>query len=149
MCSAFGSRYVTGEVLVKLGRTATLPVAMPIDYDIDAGVIVVRMHGQVASAEFASYLAVSSADPRYRSDMPRLVVIDDDTSFPPSREIIEFAGKSSQRMLTPDVRFACVARTPLAVGIASMYMGHAGLGDKYQVFADEQSAREWLAARAP
>ena len=66
-------------------------------------------------------------------------------AFPPSREIIEFAGKTPQRMLPVGVRFACVARTPLTIGIASMYMGHAGLGESYQVFSDEQLAREWLA----
>ena len=118
---------------------------MPIDYDIDAGVIVVRIHGQVTSAEFAQYLADSAADPRYRSELPRLVLFGDDVTFPPSREIIDAAGKTPQRMLPPGVRFACVARTPLTIGIASMYMGHAGLGDSYQVFGDEKSAREWLA----
>ena len=121
---------------------------MAIEYDIDDGVIVVRMHGSVTGAEFSSYLADTLADPRYRSGLPRLVLLDDDVTFPPSREIIEFAGRTPQRMIPAGVRFACVARTPLTIGIASMYMGHAGLGDNYQIFDDESAAREWLAGAA-
>jgi hypothetical protein len=117
---------------------------LPIQYEIADGIIVVTMSGQVTSAEFAGYLTATSTDPQYRSDLPRLVILSDDVAFPPSREIIQYASKTPERMLGPDIRFACVARTPLAVGIASMFMGHAGLGNNYQVFDNESAAREWL-----
>jgi hypothetical protein len=122
---------------------------MPIDYEIDADIITVRMHGRVTSPEFANYLSASAADPRYRAELPRLVILDDGVEFPPSREIIEFATKTPERMMGAGVRFACVARTPLAIGIASMFMGHAGLGDNYHVFEDEETARQWLRSVRP
>jgi hypothetical protein len=117
---------------------------VPIDYDIDDGVIVVRMHGRVTSQEFAAYLAETATDPRYRAELPRLVTLEEGATFPPSAEIIQFAAKTPQRKLGPAVRFACVARTPLAIGLASMFMGNAGLGDNYQLFSDEITARAWL-----
>jgi hypothetical protein len=117
---------------------------VPIHYDIEDGVIVVRMHGRVTSQEFAAYLGDTATDPRYRADLPRLITLEDDATFPPSAEIIQFAAQTPQRKLGPNVRFACVARTPLAIGLASMFMGNAGLGDNYQVFADEITAREWI-----
>ena len=129
--------------------TATFPLEMPIDYDIEDGVIRVRMHGRVTSAEFASYLSATATDPRYRAELPRLVILDDGVDFPPSREIIDYASKTPERMMGSGVRFACVARTPLAIGIASMFMGHAGLGDNYHVFEDEELARQWLRSPAP
>ena len=36
------------------------------------------------------------------------------------------------------------ATTPLAIGITSMFMGNAGLGENYQVFDTEAKARLWL-----
>lgn len=117
---------------------------MPIDYDIDDGVLVVHLHGQVTTPEFTSYLAKSEQDPRYSRDMHRLVVLGDDATFPSSQEIIQHAARTPQRKLGPGVRFACVARTPLTIGIASMFMGNAGLGDNYQLFDEEMAAREWL-----
>jgi hypothetical protein len=76
-----------------------------------------------------------------------MVIIADDVRFPASATIIEFAAKTPMRQLDPNVRFACVARTPLGIGISSMFMGHAGLGDNYHVFAREEDARAWLAER--
>jgi ArsR family transcriptional regulator len=104
---------------------------MPIDYEIESGIIEVHMHGKVTSQEFARYLNATAEDPRYRSDLRRLITIADDATFPPSAEIIQYATKMPARQLAPTVRFACVGRSPLAAGIASMFMGNAGLGDNY------------------
>ena len=93
-----------------------------------------------------AYLIATISDPRYRGDLPRLVLIDDDAMFPSSAEIISYAARMPSRQLPPNVKFACVARSPLALGIASMFMGNAGLGSNYQTFDDPGKAREWLTA---
>ena len=118
---------------------------MPVDFEVQPDMIVVRMHGAVTSQEFAHYLSATGEDPRYRADLSRLVVIDDDATFPPSAEIIQQAGRVTARKLGPDVRFACVGTSPLAMGIASMFMGNAGLSDNYRMFETEKEARAWLA----
>jgi hypothetical protein len=118
---------------------------MPIDYEIEPAVLVIRLRGQVSSADFTAYIAASAADPRYRSGMHRLILIDDDASFPPSREIIAGAARMPSRELPRDVRIAAVTRSPLSLGITSMFMGNAGLGSNYQTFETEAEAREWLA----
>ncbi len=132
------------ELLGAAGIMLPCPADMAIDFDITGGVIVLRVHGVLSREEGAAYLSASEHDPRYRPDMPRLIVIADDTTFPSSAEIIHLAGQMPQRKLGPGVRLACVARTPLAIGIAAMFMGNAGLGDNYQLFDDETTAREWL-----
>jgi hypothetical protein len=114
---------------------------MPIDHEVEAGILKVRMHGAVTTSEFAGYLA-ATADQR---ELSRLLILSDDVSFPSSPEIIAYAGKTPMRQLSPNVRFACVARSPLAIGITSMFMGNAGLGSNYQLFDDESQARAWLA----
>ena len=119
---------------------------VPINYDIDDGILVIQLRGQVTSKDFADYLEASAADERYRTDLPRLVVMADDATFPPSAEIIAHAGRMPARQLAPNVKFACVATSPLAIGISSMFMGNAGLGANYQLFDDVARAREWLRA---
>ena len=119
---------------------------MPIDYDIDDEVLVIRISGKLTSQEFLGYLAATLDDPRYRPDLSRLVLIADDATFPSSPEIITAAGRATGRQIGPNVRFACVANTPLAIGITSMFMGNAGLGGNYQLFDDPVKAREWLRA---
>jgi hypothetical protein len=120
---------------------------MPIAYDIEDNLIVVRFHGPVTSQDFAGYLSATDRDPRYRTDLSRLVLMDHDAQFPASNEIIQYAARTPQRKLAPDVRFACVANTPLSKGIASMFMGNAGLGDNYQLFDEVTAARKWLEGR--
>jgi len=117
---------------------------MPIQYEIEPGVLVVEFRGQVTSEEFVTYLSTSATDPRYRRDLARLVLIRDAASFPSSTEIVAAAGQVHTRGLPADVRFACVATSPLAIGIASMFMGNAGLTNNYQLFEDEGAARTWL-----
>lgn len=119
---------------------------MPIDYDIDAGILTIRIQGKLTSQEFGGYLVASIADPRYRSDLPRLVLIADDATFPSSAEIIAYAARTPSRQLPSTVKFACVATSPLAMGITSMFMGNAGLGNNYQMFEDAAKAKEWLLA---
>lgn len=117
---------------------------MPIQYEIEGGVIVVEMRGRITTQEFVSYLTETASDPRYRTDLSRLVLIRDAATFPTSSEIVAAAGQMPSRGLPANVRFACVATSPLAVGIASMFMGNAGLSSNYQLFDDEASARDWL-----
>jgi hypothetical protein len=119
---------------------------VPIAYDIDAGILTIRIQGKLTSQEFGAYLIASVADPRYRSDLPRLVLIGDDATFPTSAEIIAYAARTPSRQIPPTVKFACVATTPLAIGITSMFMGNAGLGGNYQMFEDAATAKEWLLA---
>lgn len=119
---------------------------MPIAYDITAGILTIRIRGKLTSQEFGGYLIASIADPRYRSDLPRLILIAADATFPTSAEIIAYAARTPSRQIPPTVKFACVATTPLAIGITSMFMGNAGLGDSYQMFEDSATAKEWLLA---
>jgi hypothetical protein len=119
---------------------------VPIDYDIDAGILEIRIRGKLTSQEFGGYLIASVADPRYRIDLQRLVLIADDATFPTSAEIISYAARTPSRHIPSTVRFACVATSPLAIGITSMFMGNAGLGGNYQMFDDVEKAREWLTA---
>ena len=119
---------------------------MPIDYDIDAGILEIRIRGKLTSQEFGGYLIASIADPRYRSDLQRLILIADDATFPSSAEIISYAARTPSRHIPPTVKFACVTLSPLAIGITSMFMGNAGLGASYQMFDDVEKAKEWLAA---
>ena len=77
---------------------------MPIDYEIEPEVLVIRLHGHVSSADFSAYIAASAADPRYRPELRRLILIDDDASFPPSREIIAGAARMPSRELPRDAR---------------------------------------------
>lgn len=121
---------------------------MPIDYDIDDGVIVVRLHGRVTGQEFSDYLAKTEKDPRYSRDFPRLAIISTDATFPPSPEIIQQAAKTPQRQIPAHVRFGVVAITPLTMGIASMFMGNAGLGSNFQLFDDEAKAKAWVKGTA-
>jgi hypothetical protein len=104
------------------------------------------VHGALSRQDGVAYFSASEEDPRYHPNLPRLIVIADDTAFPPSVEIIHLANLMPQRKLGPQVRLACVARTPLTIGMASMFMGNAGLGDNYQLFENEARAREWLSA---
>jgi hypothetical protein len=46
---------------------------MPIDHEIEAGILKVSLHGQVTTGEFAGYLA-AIAELR---DLPRLVLLSD------------------------------------------------------------------------
>ena len=117
---------------------------MPIDYDIDAGILEIRITGRLTSQEFGAYLIASIADARYRGDLQRLVLIADDATFPTSAEIISYAARTPSRQIPSTVKFACVATSPLAIGITSMFMGNAGLGASYQMFEDAAKAREWL-----
>jgi hypothetical protein len=117
---------------------------MPVNYSIDSGVIVVEMKGRVTASEFLAYLQGTDADPAYRPGMPRLVLIDPEVDFPSSPEIVAQARNVSQRALPKDVRFACVATSPLAIGIASMFMGNAGLSENYRIFFGIDDARRWV-----
>jgi hypothetical protein len=119
---------------------------MPIQYEIERDVLVVEMRGQITLQEFATYLSETSRDPRYRTDLSRLVLIREAATFPASSEIVAIAGQMPSRGLPANVRFACVATSLLAVGIASMFMGNAGLSNNYQLFSDEKTARAWLEA---
>jgi hypothetical protein len=121
---------------------------MPIDYDIEPGLIAVRIHGQLTTEEFEEYLAETERDDRYHPELPRLVILTDDATFPPSAEIIKSAARMPDRGMGPNIRFACVATAPLAIGIASMFMGNAGLGANYRLFEDVEQAREWLRGHA-
>ena len=117
---------------------------MPIKYDIDDGLIVVLIHGAVTPEDFYGYIAASGADPRYDADMSRVIEIADDATFPSSIEIIAGAAKTSDRTRMSRARFAYVARTPIAKGIASMFMGNAGLGERFQIFESVAEAKAWL-----
>jgi hypothetical protein len=118
------------------------------EYDVDGDVLVIRLHGRVTAIEFSKYISDTAQDPRYRPDLSRLILISDDATFPSSATIIQFAAKTAERALGTNVRFACVARTPLAIGISSMFMGNAGLSDSYQVFDCPIKARAWLTSAA-
>jgi len=116
---------------------------MPIHYEIKAGILEVNLFGMVSTSEFAEYLAATNA----HRELSRLCLLADDVTFPSSQEIIAYAGQTPSRRLSPAVRFACVARSPLAIGITSMFMGNAGLGNNYRLFDDEAKARAWLQER--
>ena len=113
---------------------------MPIHYKVNAGILEVKLFGKVTTNEFVEYLAATA---EYR-ELPRLLLLADDVGFPPSQEIIAYAGRTPARQLAQNVRFACVARSPLAIGITSMFMGNAGLGNNYRLFDNEADARAWL-----
>jgi hypothetical protein len=76
------------------------------------------------------------------------VLIDPDARFPASTEIMAAARETPRRSLPPNIRFACVATSPFAVGIASMFMGHAGLTENFQIFDNSFDARRWLTGGA-
>ena len=120
---------------------------MTVHHRFEEGILVVSLEGQVKTEEFASYLRDSQADERFRPEMPRLVILQPGAIFPASPEIIGQARDVARRAMAANARFACVASTPIGIGIASMFMGNAGLSNNYQIFTNESDAMDWLTDR--
>jgi|ERR1043166_4854832 hypothetical protein len=123
---------------------------MPITYDIDfhLGVLTLELLGDVRFEDFARYFAMTEADPRFRSDLKRLVVMSDVTSLPGPAELRRLSDElRSER--AKGARFAVVAETPLVIGVSRMIFGQAGLFKEVELFPDRTSALRWLVEQKP
>jgi hypothetical protein len=119
---------------------------MPITYEIDqaAEIAVVRLSGDVTGTEFERYFKDTRENPRFSMSLKRIIITLGVTSFPSSSEVASLAMEIRRRTTDRSVRFAVVADSPLAIGIANMLLGQAGMADRYTTFSDEASARAWL-----
>ena len=119
---------------------------MPITFDIDeaAGIVVMTMKGAITRDDMIGYFTAVAADPRFRDTMGRLVFSDEATGYPPSAEVSELVTLMRRRTAANPPRYALVVTTPLAIGMANMFMGQSGLGSRYEIFADPETARAWL-----
>ncbi|MEO5566905.1 MAG: hypothetical protein ABIR92_00340 [Gemmatimonadaceae bacterium] len=105
------------------------------------------MSGAVTFDDCARYFRATASDPAFLNDLDRLIVATDASTFPSSAEVSDIAQQIRQRTAHESVRFAVVVNGPLAVGMANMFLIQAGLGDRYELFADEASATDWLLKR--
>jgi hypothetical protein len=123
---------------------------MPIAYDIDpkAGLLTVFFEGNVTVAELDDYFERSRQDPRFTTTLLRLIVASDLTSFPRADDLWPRSEVVRDRVETRP-RFAVVATTPLAIGLASMFSGLVGLTEYVELFADRESAVRWLLSGEP
>jgi hypothetical protein len=119
---------------------------MPIAYEIDhaAGIAVVRLSGNLTAAEFEQYFKGTREDPRFSTSLKRLIISLGATSFPSASEVASLAVEIRRRTSDRSVRFAVVADSPLAVGMANMMLGQAGMAERYATFTNEEAARAWL-----
>ena len=118
---------------------------MPIDYHIDEaqGIIVTNLHGDLTREDFLEFFAASARDPRFSPSLSRLVNATGARSFPASHEVAPVARLMRERT-NEGARFAIVADSPLAIGMANMFMGLAGLSDCFELFSDRTAAMNWL-----
>lgn len=119
---------------------------MPMTYEIDeaAGIVTLTMTGTVTRDDMIGYFGALAVDPRFRDTMGRLVFADGATAYPPSSEVAELVDRMRRRTAANPPRYAVVASSPLAIGMANMFMGQSGLGSRYEIFSDPEAARTWL-----
>jgi hypothetical protein len=119
---------------------------MPMTYEIDSasGIVRVTMTGHLTAGDFHDYMRATREDPAFRPEMSRLVIALSVESFPSGPEIQAIAQETRARSLAPGARFAVVANTPLAVGMANMLFIQSGLDERYAIFRDEAAAKAWL-----
>ncbi len=119
---------------------------MPVSYAIDkpSRIVVVTMSGAVTFDDCARYFRATASDPGFSNDLDRLIDAADASAFPSSTEVSDIAQHIRQRTAQQSVRFAVVVKGPLAVGMANMFLIQAGLGDRFELFADKASATDWL-----
>lgn len=124
---------------------------MPITYDIDpkVGLLTVVFEGNVTVAELDDYFQRSKLDPRFTNTLLRLIVASNLTSFPRADELMPRSVVVRDRVENTRPRFAVVATTPLAIGLASMFAGLVGLTEYVEQFADRESAVRWLLSGEP
>ena len=124
---------------------------MPIAYDIDpkVGLLTLVFEGNVTVAELDDYFHRSKLDPRFTNTLLRLIVASNLTSFPRADELMPRGAVVRDRVENTTPRFAVVATTPLAIGLASMFAGIVGLTDYVELFADRETAVRWLLSGEP
>jgi hypothetical protein len=122
---------------------------LPIQYDFDeeAGILVLSLDGHLTRDDFRGFFSSSAQDPRFRPQMPRLVITTGALSFPPSTEVPPVARMMRERTNDGTAKFAIVASSPLSVGMANMFMGLAGMSDSYELFSCPVAARNWLTSQ--
>lgn len=123
--------------------------AMPVSYAVDraARIAIVTMSGAVTFDDCAAYFRATANDPEFSNDLDRIIVATDASAFPTSAEVSDIAQHIRQRTVDPALRFAVVVNTPLAIGMANMFLIQAGLGERYELFADTAAATDWLMKR--
>lgn len=124
---------------------------MPIAYDIDpkVGLLTVTFEGNVTVAELDDYFRRSRQDPLFTTSLPRLFLTSGLTSFPRADELMARSLVVRDRVENTRPRFAVVATTPLAIGLASMFAGIVGLTEYVELFADRETAVRWLLSGEP
>ena len=110
---------------------------------VEDQIIEVRSAGDVSAEQMKASLAEVV---RLRNEQGiKRVLIDatDQTSLPPTMSIYEFAGQLSK--LCRDIKFAVVGVSKLHNDITFMETVARNRGAYVRVFADSESALEWLA----
>ena len=120
---------------------------VPISYEIDqkARLITLTISGDVTGDDIAAYVETSRKDPKYDAGMNRLLIAREVTGFPRLQGVREITARAFEPRELPPHRSAAVADNELGRGMIAMFMGHWGLGDRYQMFDDLPSALRWLA----
>lgn len=119
---------------------------MAVSYQIDPATRVIRimLAGDVTVSDITTFLRQTEADPFFDRRMHRLVLADDVTALPDEDEIAGLAGHIQDRLRGNDARIAVVASSPASSNLASIFLTHAGVEDRFAVFAQETEAWRWL-----
>jgi hypothetical protein len=121
---------------------------VPISYEIDENthLITLTISGRITGEDIAAYVDASRKDPRYVPGMNRLLVARQVTEFPRLQAVREITARTTAATPLPPFRIAAVADTPMGSGMIAMFLGHWGMGDRYEMFGDVSSALAWLHA---
>ena len=135
--------YGTRRALRHL-HLARLP-AMPADYTIDPHrrLLAVRFWGRVTRDDAVDLRRRVSNDPEFDRTFCDLIDFSDVTAIELSAEDLQHFGGAP--LTAQGVRYAMVAATPLAYGIARMFRAYREPhGVLVEIFHDRASAERWL-----
>ena len=118
---------------------------MPITYRVDAERQTVRVKGTepLTAEDLERYFRETRADARILPSADRLFDIRGVTTVPSTADLARIARDLRESGGLPEGRVAVLVDSDLTHGVARMFSGFAGLGQKVQVFRTETGAADW------
>ena len=118
---------------------------MAITYSIDrlAGVLTITVRGSTSHQHFTDHYRETAADPEFSPDMDRLILIEEDATFPTGIEISGIAPQLRARGQDLSYRVAVVCPDPVPDGVTKLAV-LSGARERIVFFPEKAAAISWL-----